>query len=130
VSAAPAATRGGLGDALRAIGGTLADMACVRGALASVELAEEIERRKGQLVLGALGAVFVHSALLVATFLVAAIFWDTYRLIALASLALVYFAGGIGAFALMSRRARTAPEPFAATRRELEQDLAAWRQPR
>ena len=130
MSAVPAATRGGLGDALRAIGGTLADMIRVRGALVSVEIAEEIERRKQQLMLGALAALFLHTAFLVATFVVAALFWDTHRFIALGALTLVYLALGAGAIALMARRARAAPAPFAATRRELEQDLAAWRQPR
>jgi hypothetical protein len=38
--------------ALRSIGATLADMACVRASLALVELREEIERRGQQLVLG------------------------------------------------------------------------------
>ena len=116
-----------LGDALRAIGGTLADIARVRVALASVELAEEIERRKRELLLGALGLLFLYTALLLATSFVAALFWDTHRLAALAALALVHLACGAVALGLVASRARSAPRPFAATRDELACDLAAWR---
>ena len=124
---ARAAAPGGLGDALRAIGATLADIARVRGALASIELAEEIERRTRQLALGALGMLFLYTAFLLATLFVAVLFWDTHRLAALATLAFVHLACGAGAFALFSSRARTAPAPFAATREEIAQDIAAWR---
>jgi len=127
MSAPPAATTGGLGDALRAIGGTLADIACVRAALASIELAEEIERRKRQLVLGALGILFLYTAFLLATLFVAALFWDTHRLAALAVLTFVHVACGAGALVLLTSRARAAPTPFAATREELAHDIAAWR---
>ena len=116
-----------IGDALRAIGGTLADIASVRLALASVELAEEIERRKRQVVLGALGLLLLYTALLLATSFVAALFWDTHRLTALAALAFVHFTCGAGALALVASRARSAPAPFAASRDELAHDIAAWR---
>jgi uncharacterized membrane protein YqjE len=89
---------GGLFDALRAIGATLADMACVRGALASVELREEIERRKQLLVLAIGGAVFLHTALLLLTVAVAAFFWDTHRMAALGTMIALYLAAGAGLF--------------------------------
>jgi uncharacterized membrane protein YqjE len=127
MSAAPAAVAGGLGDAVRAIGVTLAELACVRASLASIELAEEIERRKRQLVLGVLATLLLYTAFLLATFFVAAIFWDTHRLAALAVLALVHLACGASALALLASRARTAPAPFAATREEFARDVAAWR---
>ena len=117
-------------SALLAAGGRLADIACVRMELAAVELAEEIERRKQQFVLGALGLVFTYTALLLATFLVAAVFWDTHRLAALGALALAHLACGAGALVALRKRVRTAPAPFAATRNEFALDLAAWREPR
>jgi uncharacterized membrane protein YqjE len=112
---------------MRSVVAMLADMAGVRASLACVELAEEIERRKQQLVLGALGLLFLYTALLVATFFIAALFWDTHKLAALAILALVHLACGASALALLGSRVRAAPVPFAATRRELAQDLSAWR---
>jgi uncharacterized membrane protein YqjE len=115
---------------LRAAGGTLADLACVRMSLAAVEFAEEVERRKQQLVLGALGLAFAYSALLVATFFIAALMWDTHRLATLAALALGHVACAAGAFTILRLRARAAPAPFAATRREIAQDLELWRRPR
>jgi uncharacterized membrane protein YqjE len=123
-AAAPAS---GLGGALRAIGATLADAACVRVELASLELGEEIERRKRQMALGALGMLFLYTAALFASFFAAAFFWDTHRLTALAVIALAHFACGAGALALRTARARRAPVPFAATRDELAKDFAAWR---
>jgi uncharacterized membrane protein YqjE len=115
---------------LRAAGGLLADLARVRMALAGVELAEEIERRKQQLVLGAAALLFLYTALLLATFLFAAMFWDTHRLAALAALALVHLGCGAGTLMLLRRRMDAAPAPFAATRGEFALDLAAWREPR
>ena len=117
-------------SALRGVGGTLADIACVRVALAGVELAEEIERRKQQLVLGAAGVLFTYTALILATFLLAAIFWDTHRLAALAMLTLVHLACGAGALLTLRRHMRASPAPFASTRSEIALDLAAWRQSR
>ena len=127
MSAAPAATPSGLVDALRAIGATLADLVCVRAELASIELSEEIERRKRQLALGALGILFLHTAFLLATLFVAVLFWDTHRLAALALLAFAHLAIGACVLALLASKDRAAAAPFAATRAELSHDIAAWR---
>jgi len=116
--------------ALRAAGGTLADVARVRVALAAVEFAEEVERRKQQLVLGALGLAFAYTAVLVATLFIAALLWDTHRLVTLAALALGHLACAAGTLALLRHRARVAPRPFDATRREIALDLELWSQPR
>jgi len=128
VSISPAAASGGLGDALRAIGGTLADIACVRAALASVELSEEIERRKHQLMLGALGMLFLYTAFLVATFFVAALFWDTHRMAALGTMIALYLLIGAGLFLKLRLDAAAAPGPFAATLHELGEDIRALRE--
>ena len=128
MSISPAAASGGLGDALRAIGGTLADIACVRAALASVELSEEVERRKHQLMLGALGMLFLYTAFLVATFFVAALFWDTHRMAALGTMIALYLLIGAGLFLKLRLDAAAAPGPFAATLHELGEDIRALRE--
>jgi len=116
---------GGLLDALRAIGATLADMACLRGALASVELREEIERRKELLVLAIGGAVFLHTAFLLLTVAVAALFWDTHRMAALGTMIALYLLIGAGLFLKLRLDAAAAPGPFAATLHELGEDIRA-----
>lgn len=121
--AAPAT--GGLFAALRAIGATLADMARLRGALASVELREEIERRKQLMVLAIGGALFLHTAFLLLAVAVAALFWDTHRMAALGTMIALYFAIGGGLFLKMRLDAAAAPAPFAATLHELGEDIRA-----
>jgi uncharacterized membrane protein YqjE len=127
VMAADVPTSRGLLEALRALGGTLNEMARVRGALFAVELREEMERRKQMLVLAAFGIVFLHMALLLLTFFVAVMFWDTYRVAALGAMTIVYLACGAAAFIRLRARIAASPDPFAATMGELERDLAELR---
>jgi uncharacterized membrane protein YqjE len=117
----------GLLDALRAIGATVNEIVRIRGALFAVELAEEIERRKHQAFLSALGAAFMHMALVLLSFLVVAVFWDTHRIGAIATLAVVYLACGIAAFVRLRLAVADSPAPFAASLRELDEDLAQLR---
>ena len=119
---------GGLLEALRAIGVTLGDMACVRGALLSIEVREELERRKQLAILATAGTLVLHTGLLLCTALVAAFFWDTHRLAAIATMTLLYVAGGAGLLLKARRDAANAPPPFAATLRELGEDLRALRE--
>jgi len=124
--AGPAPSRG-LAEALRAMAGTLNEMLCVRGALFAVELREELQRRRQMLVLAALGAAFLHTALLVITFLAAALFWDTHRIAALGIVALIYLGCGAALFGRLRAAIAASPDPFAATLGELKRDLAEWR---
>jgi uncharacterized membrane protein YqjE len=121
---------GGLSGALRAIGGTLNEIVRVRGSLFAVELAEEIERRKRLLVLAAICAVFLQMALVLLSLLVAAVFWDTYRITAIAVMAIAYVACGYAALARMRLESAASPAPFAASLAELDQDLSGLRAPR
>jgi uncharacterized membrane protein YqjE len=116
-------------NALRAFAATLEGTVRLRGQLFGVELREEIERRKQMLLLAVIGAVFLHMALVVLTFFVAVLFWDTHRIAALGAMALLYLA--LGAFAILRLRAAAAasPPPFAATLSELDKDLGVLRTP-
>ena len=127
---ASAPSPGGLLDALRAIGATLSDIVRVRGALFAVELREDVERRKHMLVLAAVGIAFLHMAFILLTLFVAVLFWDTHRLTAIAVMAVLYLACGAVAFIRLRAEAAASPAPFAATLRELDQDLAGLRAPR
>lgn len=109
---------------LGGIGATLGEMLRVRGSLLVVELNEEIERRKQMLVLAAICAALLHTAFLLLTLLVLAAFWDTYRVAAIACVASIYLACGMAALARLRARVAAHPEPFAASRGELANDLA------
>lgn len=126
VPAGPPAA-GGLGDALRALGATLNEAVRVRGALLSVELREEIERRRRMLLLSGLAFAAFHTAFLLANALVVAAFWDTHRLAALAALAGLDFACGLALLARLRALAAASPAPFAASLAELERDLLPMR---
>jgi uncharacterized membrane protein YqjE len=117
----------GLLAALSAVGTTLNETVRVRGALFALEWREEVQRRKRMAVLGALAFVFLHTALLLATSLVAVVFWDTHRIAALAAMSAVYAACGAAALLRLRAAAAASPTPFAATLGELERDLAELR---
>lgn len=107
---------------LRALGATLLELVGSRVELAVVELREEGERRKGMLVLAAVGALFMALGLLLMAGFIVLLFWDTHRLAALGIVTLVYL--GIAAFCFVRLRQQQleAPPPFEATLRELAAD--------
>jgi uncharacterized membrane protein YqjE len=121
---------GGLLNALRAIGATLGETVRVRSALLGVELREELERRKGMLVLAVLAVTFLHMAMLLLTLLVAVVFWDTHRVGAVGIMAALYLAFGAAALIRLRIVVAASPAPFAATLGELDRDLADLRSPR
>jgi uncharacterized membrane protein YqjE len=102
----------------------LHEMAHVRGALLAVELREEIRRRRSMLLLAVAGIALLHMALLFSSVLIAAVFWDSHRLGAIAAMVAFYFAGAGAAFLQLRRATIDSPPPFAASRRELTEDLA------
>jgi uncharacterized membrane protein YqjE len=114
---------GPLGSA-RAAGGTLLAFLRVRAELIALELKEQTDRGKRLLVLAVVAAAFLFAGLLLAAMFVVAVFWDTWRLQAMAAVTLAY--AGIGAWAGLRIRAILANSPpaFAATLQEFENDLA------
>lgn len=121
---------GGLLGALRAIGATLGETARVRGALLGVELREELERRRQQLVLAMLAVALLHMAFLLLSLFIAVVFWDTHRVAAVGIMATLYLAFGAAALIRLRLAVAASPAPFAATLGELDRDLAALRPPR
>jgi uncharacterized membrane protein YqjE len=107
------------------LGASLLGLVRTRLELASVEFAEERDRIQQQLALlvMALG-MFLFALLFVATWIVV-YYWDTYRLTAIAIVAMVFAAGGAALLMLRSRAASVATTPFAATIAEFERDRAS-----
>jgi uncharacterized membrane protein YqjE len=108
------------------MGATLEETARVRGALFTVELREEIARRKSMAVLAITAAVFFHAALLLLAALAAVAFWETHRVAALAVVTISYLGCGAAAFLRLRAEIASCPPPFASTLGELQQDLAQW----
>jgi uncharacterized membrane protein YqjE len=122
VASVPSTPAGGPLASLRHLGATLVALAGARAELAVVELREEGERRKDQLVVALAAALFVLLALVCASLLVVVFFWDTHRIAALAAVTAAH--AGLGAWAIATLRsmARSAPPPFEATLAELARD--------
>lgn len=117
----------GILGSLRALGGTVLELAGTRVELAVVELRQEGERRKEMLVLALAAAVFLGIALLFASFFVVAAFWDSHRLAAVGGVTLFHLAAGAGALLVLRRKARLAPPPFEATLAEIARDREMMR---
>ena len=124
----PPAPRGpGLVGSLQNLGATVLALIRTRIELVATELAEEKERRKEMLVLAVTAALFLALGLLLVAFLVVVLFWDSYRIIAIGGVTLLYL--GIGAWALLKlrRKVRESPPLFAATLAEFEHDMELLR---
>jgi uncharacterized membrane protein YqjE len=114
---------GPLGSA-RAVRGTLLALLRARAELVALELEEQADRGKRLVILALVAAAFLFAGLLLVALFVVAVFWDTWRLQAMAAVTLAY--SGIGAWALLRIRAILANSPpaFSATLQEFENDLA------
>jgi uncharacterized membrane protein YqjE len=99
----------------------------LRAELIAVELEEQAASRKRQLLLGVVAGVFALATLLLIAFLVVVVFWDSYRVGALAGVTLAYAL--VGAWAVLRFRNVTMnrPPPFAATLAEFRKDLEIFR---
>jgi len=117
------ASEPGFVDALRSAGATLLEIASIRAALFGVELREEIERRKRSFALAACASVLLHLVLMLLTFLVAAIFWDTHRVAAIAVLAGTYLAAAAVILLVLRVESSAKAPAFEATLAELSHDL-------
>ena len=116
------ASTSGLRDALARLSANALSLVHTRLSLAGLELAEERDRIKSQLVMFAVGALAACFALLCATGFVVVHFWDTHREGAIIGLVLVYAAIAAWALYRATTIRRDAPPPFAATLAELEKD--------
>ena len=118
-------------DSLRTLGATFFEAAGTRIELALVELREQGEYRKEIVVLAVAGGAFLVMGLLLAAFFVVVLFWDTYRLTAIAAMTLLYLGIAAAAFLRLRAKARAMPAPFEATLGELAADremLKEWRE--
>lgn len=111
----------------QAVGGLAATFLSILRTRFELLMLEAAEQKSNIVVLlgMAVGAlIFLTLALLVFTALIAVYFWPTEdRYLALAILAFVYFALGLGLLVALRSRLVNSPTPFAATLDELRRDI-------
>jgi uncharacterized membrane protein YqjE len=73
-------------------------------------------------VLGAISLFCVMLGVILLTFFIVLIFWDTYRLFALGSLTVFFLATGIILAVIVRNKIKLAPKLFAASMLELTKD--------
>lgn len=120
----PAASAGLL-DSLRRLGATTLELARVRLELIGTELERQKLSILSALLWAALGCACVALGLVLASAFIVLLLWDSYRLQAIAGLAIVYFAAGALMVRFAVSRIRTPSGAFAASRDELARDQAA-----
>jgi uncharacterized membrane protein YqjE len=92
--------------------------------LFSAEVAEQKHRLFTMAAMLLAAGLFLLLAIVVASFLVVAVFWSTeYRYWAIGLLSLAYALAGLMLIWIVYRRVKTEPAPFAATLEELHRDL-------
>lgn len=82
------------------------DMARLRVDLLRAEAQEEFARLRSTILLGLCAIFFLALAIVCASVLLVAAFWDTHRLWALAGLAIFYLLAAVVLVSMLRRRAR------------------------
>jgi len=112
----------GLLASLMALAATLVAMMHTRLELLSTDLEEEREHFFSLLVLALATLFFLGFGMLLSVFLLVVVFWDTHRILVLATLAGLFLLAGIVTWRIALHKTRTKPRFFAATMSELLKD--------
>lgn len=117
-----ARAHGGLFDSLRTLLATLLATLRTRGELLQVELQEERLRVAGILLVAVAAAFFLALAVLLFSFFLILLFWDTHRVLVSGLLGLTYLIIGVVCALIARRRSRVKSKLFAASLAELAKD--------
>ncbi len=115
---------GGLLRSLRTLLASMLLVARTRGELLQVELEEEKLRVAGIAAFAVAAAVFLALAVVVLTFFLMLLFWDTNRVMAAGLIAAAYALIGIGCALVARNRASVKSKLFVASLAELGKDSA------
>lgn len=119
---APGGETPGLLQSLRNFAATLVALLQTRFDLLATELEEERLRLAQVLLWGCVALVFLVLGVVMLTFFVVALFWDTHRVLVSGLLALIYLAIGVAAALVARSRARARSKLFSASLAELATD--------
>lgn len=121
-SRAGGATHAGLFSSLRMLLATTVATARTRLELLQVELEEEKLRLAGIGVLAVAALFFIALAIVVFTFFLVVLFWDTHRVLATGLIALGYLIVGLACLAAARQRAAQKSRLFTASLAQLKAD--------
>lgn len=113
---------GGLLDSLAKLAATLVAVAYTRLELLSSDLEEEREHLFSRLTSMLVAMFCLGVGLVFVAVLIAAVFWDSHRLLVLAVLAGTFLTAGLAAWRHNLRQARAKPVLFSASLSELSKD--------
>lgn len=119
---APGGETPGLLQSLRNFAATLVALLQTRLDLLATELEEERLRLAQVLLWGCVALVFLVLGVVMLTFFVVALFWDTHRVLVSGLLALIYLAIGVAAALVARSRAQARSKLFSASLAELTRD--------
>lgn len=113
----------GLLESLSTLSHSVLELLHVRIELFSVEWQEERERAKHLFVLAIGGALLLLLGMLLLTFFIVVLFWDSYRLTAIAVVTVVYLGGGWLCLWEIRHELKKRLPPFSASLHEFAEDL-------
>lgn len=113
---------GGLFNSVKALAATLLAIGRTRLELLSTEIEEERLRISSILVWTLVALFCAALGIVLATLFVVVFFWDTHRLLALGTAAILFLFVAALACAVVIGKARAKPRPFAASLAELSKD--------
>jgi uncharacterized membrane protein YqjE len=111
------------GGAVGRLGATLVAMVQTRLALAAVELEEESQRLLGYLILALLALFLFGIAVVLAAIVVIALFWDSYRILAVLGMAGLFAAAAFAIGMKLRASLRSRPRLLSASVAELDKDI-------
>ncbi|TVT53180.1 MAG: phage holin family protein [Sedimenticola thiotaurini] len=112
----------GLFESLSALSATLLGMLYTRLDLLSIDLEEERAHLILQLVLVLTALFFMGIGVVLIALLLVMVYWETHRILVLASLAGIFLLAGLVAGGFALHKVRTKPKLFAASLSELHKD--------
>jgi len=112
----------GIVQSLRNLAATLVSLLRTRFELLATEIEEERVRFLQLLFWAALALFFFALGIVLLVILYVAVFWDSYRITAIVTLAIVFFAAGAGAAVAVRNRILARPRLFSASLAELARD--------
>lgn len=115
-------SRSGLFDSLKGFATSLVAIVHTRLDLLSTDLEEERARLASMLLMLFVALFCIGLGVVLLTILIAVVFWDSHRLLALAGLTGFFLVSGVTAFAYARHMLRTKPRLFAASLAELSRD--------
>ena len=113
----------GLIDSVKALGVTFLALVRTRAELIAVELQEDRERIKEIFMLSLVSALFCALGLLLLAVFIVVYYWDSYRLLAIGGVTLLYSGLGLWALFELVKRLRNNPPLLATTLEEFDHDI-------